>query len=102
MESLPTGGQSVSRMLPAGRNPSSARIIPTDRNSPAAAPAAESSRLSIGSCPSNCMREAPIASRTATSFCRAMARAIGRFATLKQAISSTSPTMHISTIRAVE
>ena len=45
---------------------------------------------------------APIARRTAISFRRATARAISRFATLKQAISSTSPTMHINTIKAVE
>ena len=38
-------------------------------------------------------RLAPRASRTAISFCRAVARAISRLATLAQAISSTPPTM---------
>jgi len=40
--------------------------------------------------------------RTAISFCRADALAISRFATLVQAMRSTSPTMHISTISALE
>ena len=74
----------------------------TDRNSPAAPPASESSRLSINNWRINCQREAPTARRTATSFCREMARAIIRLAMLKQAISSTSATMHISTVSAVE
>ena len=42
------------------------------------------------------------ANRMASSFCRAAARAISRLATLKQAIRSTTPTMHISATRAVE
>ena len=67
-----------------------------------ARPPAASSRLSTSSWPSNWPREAPMASRTATSRCRATPRAISRFATLKQAITSTSPTMHISAISAVE
>ena len=47
-------------------------------------------------------REAPSERRTAISFWRMKARAISRFATLAHAISSTRPTMHISTISAVE
>ena len=69
---------------------------------PAAPPVNESSMLSTRSCRTSCPRDAPSDNRTAISFCRANARAISKFATLAQAISSTSPTMHISTISAVE
>ena len=69
---------------------------------PHTAPESESTRLSTRSCRTSWPREAPTERRTAISFCRATARAIRRFATLAQAISSTSPTMHIRTISAVE
>ena len=52
--------------------------------------------------PDEAPREAPSDSRTAISFCRMKPRAISRFATLAQAMSSTRPTMHISTMSAVE
>ncbi len=94
--------RSISVASSPGRKCSSPRIMATARNNPAAPPASDSTRLSISSCRTSCQREAPTASRTATSFCRDTARAISRLATLKQAISSTSPTMHISTISAVE
>ena len=76
-------------------------MMATESNSPAAPPATESTRLSINNWRSNCQREAPTARRTATSFCREMARAIIKLATLKQAINSTSATMHMSTVNAV-
>ena len=47
-------------------------------------------------------RDAPSDKRTASSFCRMNARAMSRLATLAQAMSSTSPTMAMSTMRAVE
>ena len=47
-------------------------------------------------------RDAPSDKRTASSLCRMNARAISRFATFAHAISSTRPTMHISTMRPVE
>ena len=61
----------------------------------------DSTRLSTSSCFTSRPLEAPSESRTAISFCRMNARAISRFATFAHAISSTSPTMHISTISAV-
>ena len=78
------------------------RMIAVERNRPRTPPATLSTSDSIRSCRMSCHFDAPTASLTATSFCRATARAISRFATLKHAISSTSPTMHISTISAVE
>ncbi len=51
-----------------------------------------SSRPSVSSCRTRRRREAPSESRTATSRWRTEARASSRFATLPQAISSTSPT----------
>ena len=80
-----------------GISPSSPRVIQRASRRPRAPPAIESIRLSIRSCRISCPREAPSDSRTAISRWRAKARAISRFATLAQAISSTSPTMHIST-----
>ena len=47
-------------------------------------------------------RPAPSASRTAISFCRDVDRASSRLATFAQAMSSTTPTMHISTMSGVE
>ena len=69
---------------------------------PPGRPRSESTRLSTSNWRTNWPRDAPIDRRTAISFCRANARAISRLATLAQAISSTRPTMHISTISAVE
>ncbi len=60
-------------------------------------PASDSSRLSNNVWRMMRPRLAPSASRTPISFCRAAARAISRLATLAQAISSTRPTMPIST-----
>ena len=58
---------------------------------PAAAPMAASSRLSISSWRASRPRDAPSASRTLHSWPRAVARASSRLAMLAQAISSTSP-----------
>ena len=68
---------------------------------PPTPPANDSSRLSASSWRTSCPREAPSDRRTAISRCRAKPRAISRLATFAQAISSTRPTMHISTISAV-
>ena len=63
---------------------------------------ATSTRLSTSSWRTSCRRDAPSDSRTAISFWRVKPRAISRLATLAHAISRTSPTMHISTMSAVE
>ena len=67
---------------------------------PTTPPANDSTRLSTSSCRTSRPRDAPSDSRTAISFCRMKPRAISRFATLAQAMSSTRPTMHISTTSA--
>ncbi len=59
---------------------------------PNAAPATESSTLSVNSCRISRPRAAPRADRRAISLLRSAARASSRFATLPQAISSTNPT----------
>ena len=64
---------------------------------PASAPSTHSARLSTSSWRTRWRRPAPIASRTAISFCRDQARASSRLATLAQAISTTRPTMPAST-----
>ena len=63
---------------------------------PAAAPMAASSRLSISSWRARRPRDAPSASRT-PSWLRAVARASSRLAMLAQAISSTNPATAIRT-----
>ena len=82
---------------PVGRKFIRARSIQTASASPAAPPASDSVRLSTSNCEIIRDRLAPKARRTAISFCRAVARAIRRFATLAQAISRTSPTTAVST-----
>ena len=52
-------------------------------------PASPSSALSVRSCRARRRRPAPMASRTAISRCRCIARASNRFATLAQAMRST-------------
>ena len=64
---------------------------------PAAAPMAASSRLSISSWRASRPRDAPSASRTLHSWLRAVARASSRLAMLAQAISSTNPATAIRT-----
>ena len=64
---------------------------------PHAAPAKDSSALSTSSWRTMRPRPAPMASRTAISFCRAEARASNRLATLAQAMSSTTATTAMST-----
>ena len=54
-------------------------------------PPMASRTLSTSACVTICERDAPMASRTAVCVRRATARASSRFATLAQAISSTSP-----------
>ena len=85
-----------------GTNASSARVSATARPTPTTPPTNDSTRLSTSSCRTSRPRDAPSDSRTAISFCRMKPRAISRFATLAQAMSSTRPTMHISTISGVE
>ena len=60
--------------------------------SPAAPPANASTALSVRSCRMIRTRPAPIASRVATSFRRAAARARSKPATFAQAINNTMPT----------
>ena len=69
---------------------------------PSAPPAHDSTRLSTSSCRTSRAREEPSDRRTAISFCRMNARAISRFATFAHAMSSTRPTMHMSTTSAAE
>src|ERR1035441_5102740 len=64
---------------------------------PSNPPAMESIRLSVRNCRTMRARPAPSARRTPISFCRAVARASSRFATLAQAMTSTSATTAIST-----
>ena len=63
-------------------------------------PSEASSTLSVSNWRTSRARSAPIDSRTAISCRRAVARASSRLATLAQAMSSTSPTMAISTLPA--
>ena len=78
------------------------RVSATATNTPITPPMAESTRLSTSSWRTSRPRVAPSDSRTAISRCRMNPRAMSRLATLAQAMSSTRPTMHISTISAVE
>ena len=78
-----------------------AAIARSDTKMPIAPPMIESARLSVSSCRNTCARAAPMAVRTAISFCRATARASNRLAMLAQAISSTKRTEHISTMSPV-
>ena len=55
-------------------------------------PIAESKILSVSICLTTRPRLAPIAARTAISFCRAAPRARRRLATFAQAINRTNPT----------
>ena len=80
----------------------SARQRHGERDADHAADRTRARRLSTSSCRTSRPRDAPSDSRTAISFCRMKPRAMSRFATLAQAMSSTRPTMHISTISAVE
>ena len=85
-----------------GTSARSARVSATAITRPSAPPAIDSTRLSTSSWRTSCPRVAPIDRRTAISRCRMNPRAMSRFATLAQAMSSTSPTMHMSTMSAVE
>ena len=76
---------------------SRARIPTTPATEPTAAPARESSTLSVSSCRTMRARPAPMATRMAISRRRPMARASSRLATLAQAISSTRLTAPTST-----
>jgi hypothetical protein len=67
-------------------------IVHVPSRSPSVPPATASRKLSVRNCRTMRSREAPIASRTATSRCRAEPRASSRLATLAQAISNTKPT----------
>jgi hypothetical protein len=65
-------------------------LIAAARNTPAAPPLSEISRLSVSSCLTSRCRLAPIASRTAISRRRSVARASSRLARLTHANKSTS------------
>ena len=78
------------------------RVSATDNAMPRAPPMSDSNTLSVSSWRTNWPRVAPSDNRTAISRCRMKPRAISRFATFAQAISSTRPTIAISTTSAVE
>ena len=80
----------------AARRPADRRATPR-RAARAAPPSAATSALSTSVCRTRRDRLAPIARRTLISRCRPVARASIRLATLAQAMSSTRPTMPIST-----
>ena len=82
---------------PAGIVLNSSRSLHTATASPKATPTNDSNRLSTINCRISRNRPAPSANRTAISLCRPVARAISRLATFAHAISSTSPTIAIST-----
>ena len=73
------------------RNATSPRLSAWASATPSAAPATASNRLSARNWRTNRQREAPIASLTATSCSRALARASSRLARFVHAISSTRP-----------
>ena len=68
--------------------------------SPATAPAADNTRLSARSCVTSCRGAAPSANRTAISRSRARARVKSSDATLRQPMTSSSPTAPNSTSNA--
>jgi hypothetical protein len=93
---------SISNALPVGSRLNRPFVIHTASRIPSMPPATARTRLSTSSWRTSWLCEAPTDSQTAISFCRATARAINRLATLAQAISSTTPTMHIRTTSAFE
>ena len=93
---------SVNEALPTGTTLNRPFVVHTANRIPIVPPAAARTRLSTSNWRTSWLCEAPTDSRTAISFCRATARAINRLATFAQAISSTSPTMHIRTTSAFE
>ena len=78
------------------------RVNATESAMPSAPPISDSSTLSVSNCRTSWPRVAPSDSRTAISRWRMKPRAISRFATFAHAISSTRPTIAISTTSAVE
>ena len=88
LRSTPLGKIPVSLSV----NARSARLPQKAKSTPTAPPSAASSTLSVNSCRIRRQRPAPTASRTLISALRKAARASSRFATLAQAISSTSAT----------
>ncbi len=91
-----------SGLLSDGMSASSPRVNAIATNTPVRPPMADSTRLSTSSWRTSLPRVAPSDSRTAISRWRMKPRAMSRLATLAQEMSSTRPTMHISTIKAVE
>ena len=69
----------------------SSRVAPIATARPATPPSRDNKTLSASACEMTCLREAPMARRTAVWERRAAARASSRLATLAQAISSTIP-----------
>ena len=86
----------VRRASSNGSARSSSSPVQTARKTPAAPPSSESSTLSVRSWRTIRPRPAPRLKRMASSFWRAVARAISRLATFAQATSSTSPTIPMS------
>ena len=83
---------SVRRGILPGATNSNRRTPKAPSAKPSPVPAAASMALSVKSSLTTCHRPAPMAARTAISFCREAARASNRLATLAQAISRTRPT----------
>ncbi len=65
-------------------------------------PSKDTTTVSTTNCDISRPRPAPIANRTAISFCRPADRASNRFATFAHAINSTIPTTIISTVSGLE
>src|SRR5262249_35921533 len=78
--------------LEFGATTSSAFIHQKASATPRRPPKLDSKMLSVSSCRIRRDRCAPIAARIVNSFCRSIPRANSRFATLAQAIKSTTPT----------
>ena len=93
----PSTAISDPRGRPAQRRGGEVDAPERERGRRAMPPVSASSRLSLHIQRVRSQRLAPSASRTAASCDRAVARTSSRFATLAQAISSTSPTAPIST-----
>ena len=102
-ENASTRQSSASRTVPmvSGTSISRNRIAGTASATPATAPSAASTRLSVRNCAISLPRPAPSAARTATSRPRAVPRDISRFARLTHAISSSAADAHSNTMSAV-
>ncbi len=89
------------RSSPIENSRGSSELPHTASSIPTEPPSNPSSVLSVSSCRSTRTRDAPIDSRMAISFRRAVARDSRRLARLAQTMSSTTPTIAINTRRGV-